>query len=104
MVWGSAADALAASIMSPPYDAVIVCGPAESAEVWNVATPLSRKPMPRTFPPSKKVTNPDGHWAITCAGATAAVNVIGWPTSAVASDVERLIVVAPGLAVTVTGE
>jgi hypothetical protein len=52
---------LALKLLSPPYAAVMLCVPAVSAEVENVAIPLPfRSELPIWFVPSRKLTVPVG--------------------------------------------
>src|ERR1700722_4335116 len=76
----------------------MVCGPAESAEVENVATPAALSvPVPSEVEPSRKVTVPVG-FAVPLAGVTVAVNVILAPVLAVAGPVSAVVVEINGAA------
>jgi hypothetical protein len=79
--------------VSPLYTAVIECIPVVKVELVNVARPPLREAMPRTVPPSLKVTVPLG---VPMAGATAdtvAVRLTGWPRTEGLADVARVIMV-----------
>src|SRR5437588_12921150 len=57
----SPADVLAADVLSPSYDAVNACEPADRLVELNVAWPLgSRTRLSTAVPPSKNVTRPVG--------------------------------------------
>jgi hypothetical protein len=76
----TAADVLAALLLSPPYTAVTECCPTASVEVVNVATPEPFSiPVPSVAAPSMNVTLPVG---VTppAGGVTVAVNVTLVPT------------------------
>jgi hypothetical protein len=86
----------------PRYTAVIGCEPTLSEEVMNVATPLPLTvPVPICDPLSRKLTMP-----VVGAGpdetVTAAVNVTGWPNSAVTMLELSVVVVSTGAGVMVT--
>src|SRR5205807_3291232 len=71
-------DVLAANVLLPPYTAVMLCGPAVSAAVANVAWPELSVPVPSVVVPSLKVTVPVG---VPPLPVTVAVNVTGWPAA-----------------------
>ena len=67
-------DVLAALSVSPPYAAVMLCGPTASDDVVRVAVPEASVPVPSVVLPSRNVTVP-----VAVAGETVAVNVTGSP-------------------------
>jgi hypothetical protein len=73
-VWVNTEDVLPLSFESPPYEAVIECGPATSFEVLNVAFPAPTVPVPSVVLPSMKVTVP-----VAVEGVTEAVKVTEEP-------------------------
>jgi hypothetical protein len=77
MVSVAAAEVLALKLESPPYAAVMECGPTVSIEIVKVAIPLFRAPVPSVVVPSRKVTEPVGVPLLP--GVTVAVNVTGVP-------------------------
>ena len=56
----TALDVDALSAESPAYDAVILCVPAASVAIVNVADPFVREAVPREVEPSNSVTVPAG--------------------------------------------
>jgi hypothetical protein len=77
-VTGNAAETLAAVLASPPYVAVMECGPGTSVEIEKLATPVVPTVCTATDPsvvePSANVTVPVGTSAPD--GVTVAVNVM----------------------------
>src|SRR4051812_4308401 len=59
-VCDSAGDVLVMNVVSPPYTAVIECGPRLNDDVTSVATPPLRAPVASVVPPSWKSTVPAG--------------------------------------------
>jgi hypothetical protein len=91
----TAFDVLAALLLSPPYTAVIECGPTASVAVANAATPAPFSvPVPSIAAPSIKVTVPVGV-VPPVGGVTVAVNVTVVPTlTLVALAVSTFVLVA----------
>ena len=89
----NADDVLAAKLVLPPYDAVIVCVPCVSAAVANVAFPVaSSAPVPSVVAPSRNVTVPVGT-VVPEAGVTVAVKVTDCPTvDGLADDATTVVV------------
>jgi hypothetical protein len=74
-VWVIAVEVLGATVLSPPYTAVMRCLPRLRAAVLKVAVPEVSDPVPRVVVPSLKVTVP-----VAEEGVTAAVKVTDWPS------------------------
>ena len=94
--WVSALEVLPLKLPSPPYVAVIECGPTESAVVESLnALPPSRETGDPKFVPSMwNCTLPVGAPAPGDTGATVAVNVTPWPKREGFADEVRTIVVS----------
>jgi hypothetical protein len=73
--WFTVLLVLVVKFVSPPYTAVIECGPTASALVLNVATPPLSVPVPIVVRPSLNVTVPVGVPAPGVTAATVAVKV-----------------------------
>jgi hypothetical protein len=85
-------DVLVEKFASPLYFAVMVCGPAESVEVENVAIPAALSvPVPSEVAPSRKDTVPVG-FAVPLAGVTVAVNITLAPVFPVVGPVSEVVV------------
>jgi hypothetical protein len=93
--WLRADDVLALKFVSLPYSAVMLCAPAASPDVLNVATPPLNVPVPIVVPASLNVTVPV---AVPTAGAvavTVAVNVVLWPNTVGLTLDANAVVVSP---------
>ena len=98
----TAADVLPELFVSPPYTAVIECGPIASAAVANVATPAPFSvPVPSTLAPSMNVTDPVGT-PLPGFCVTVAVKVTLVPTFKLVALAIRAVAVCARLTVTVT--
>ena len=93
-MYASFADALAATLLSPTYAAVIEWFPVFSADVENVATPFTSAAVPIGVLPSLNCTDP-----VAAAGVTVAVNVTVWPTLAWSAGVAEMVVVDAACAI-----
>ena len=97
----SAALTLAAKEGFAANEAVIRCEPSLSRAVENTACPcMFMLAVPRTIPPSEKVTTPVGVTPV--AEVTAAVNVTGWPKAEGLALLASIVVVAAGFTVCVS--
>ena len=90
----SAAEVLAAKLVSVPYTAVMLWVAALSVEVLNVAVPPLRVPVPKVVEPSRKVTTPVGVPAPGATAATVAVKVSNCPITAGLAVTVRVVLVA----------
>ena len=81
--------------VSPPYTAVMECGPGAREEAANVATPALSAPVPSVVAPSLNVTVPVAVPLPGATAATVAVNVTPCPnTDGFAEDVTVVVVLA----------
>jgi hypothetical protein len=69
----------------------MLCAPAASDVIVNVAAPFARADVPSDVEPSIKVTFPAG--ADPAAAVTATLNVTLWPTVICVADAARAVVV-----------
>jgi len=83
------------SEVSPEYDAVMLCEPADSVLVLKLALPPESAAEPRDVAPSWNVTVPVGV-PVPEAGATAAVNDTDWPALKLVELEDSVVVVATG--------
>jgi hypothetical protein len=87
----TAPDVDALSAESPAYDAVMLCVPAASVAMVNVADPLVREAVPREVEPSNRVTVPAGEDPADA--VTATVKITDCPALTCAADAESAVVV-----------
>ena len=92
----TALDVEASSAESPAYDAVMLCVPAASVAMVNVAAPFVREAVPRDVEPSNKVTVPAGEDPADA--VTATVKVTDCPGLICAAEVESAVVVVAAVA------
>ena len=79
------------SAASPAYDAVILCEPAASVAMLNVAVPFDNAAVPMLVVPSSRVTVPEG--VKPAAAVTVTLNVTDCPALIWLADAERVVVV-----------
>ena len=86
---------LPVKFVSPPYTAVMECGPGAREEAANVATPALSAPVPSVVAPSLNVTVPVAVPLPGDTAATVAVNVTDCPnTDGFEDDVTAVVVLA----------